>query len=47
MLEMKDRGMTNAALPTITKPNMIALNAIDLPGLHDSNNKKINTIIIN
>lgn len=31
---MADRGMRNAALPTITKPNMIELNAIDLPGLH-------------
>jgi hypothetical protein len=38
-LDMKDKGNTNAALPTITKPNIIALKAIGFLGLHHRRNK--------
>jgi hypothetical protein len=33
-LDIKDKGNTNAALPTITKPNIIALKAIGFLGLN-------------
>lgn len=36
---MKDKGNTNAALPTITKPNIIALKAMGFLGLHHRGNK--------
>jgi hypothetical protein len=33
-LDIKDKGNTNAALPNITRPNIIALKAIGFLGLH-------------
>jgi hypothetical protein len=37
-LDKKDKGNTNAALPTITKPNIVALKAIGFLGLHHKEN---------
>jgi hypothetical protein len=33
-LDRKDKGNTNAARPTITRPSIIALKAIGFVGLH-------------